>query len=337
MGQSEAWLLVKLAADKKQGDLSLLLKSGADPNAVVNVEWREFATSPLLEAAVSGHTRVARMLLSAGADIDTSVGPGYTALYNAAFNGHYECVQLLLSAGANVNCMTADYFTPLYIACQEGHHEVVRALVDAGADVDHARPNEGATALYISAQHGHWECVEALLSSRVTIDKPMHDGSTPLMISCYMQHLRVVELLLRAGASLHVVDRRSRTALDWAKRRGDPLVIALVQEELAARGAAALRSGNFASWFGWGDSSSRQSSRGAPPAPPSPASGDTGGGWCAPPPAEADAGDDSDTGGFLGGVARCLIPCLKQPSGSGGGCCGSGCCAPKKQQQLEMA
>ena len=71
--QTEAWLTVKLAADKKQADLSLLLKARADPNAVVRVEWRDFETSPLLEAAVSGHTRVAKMLLAAGADVDLSL------------------------------------------------------------------------------------------------------------------------------------------------------------------------------------------------------------------------------------------------------------------------
>lgn len=71
------------------------------------------------------------------------------------------------------------------------------------------------------------------------------------MIACYMPHVLVVELLLRAGASLHVKDRRGRTALDWARKRGDALVLALLNEELAARGAAALRAGNAAGWFEW--------------------------------------------------------------------------------------
>lgn len=165
----------------------MLLKSRADPNVIVNVDWREFQTSPLLEAAVSGHTRVARMLLSAGAQVDVRVGPGYTALYNAAFNGHVDALKLLLEHGAEVDVVTDDHFTPLYIACQEGHHECVRELLRHNANVDHARPSEGATALYIASQNGHTLCVQALLGCSVAIDKPMHDGSTPLMIACYMQ------------------------------------------------------------------------------------------------------------------------------------------------------
>ena len=161
--QGDGWLLIKLAADKKQGDLSMLLKQKADPNVVCAVEWREFETTPLLEAAVSGHTRVARMLLSAGAEVDTSVGPGYTALYNAAFNGHADTVKLLLEANATVDTQTEDDFTPLYIAAQEGRTECVRSLLEAGAHVDAGRVAEGATALYIAAQNGHADVCKALL------------------------------------------------------------------------------------------------------------------------------------------------------------------------------
>ena len=80
---TDGWLMVKLSAQKKQAELSSLLKSRADPNVIVPVEWREFATSPLFEATVSGHMRIARMLISNGADCNVSVGPGLTPLYNA--------------------------------------------------------------------------------------------------------------------------------------------------------------------------------------------------------------------------------------------------------------
>ena len=312
--ETEAWLMVKLASDRKQGDLSMLLKQQVDPNVAVRVEWREFATTPLVEAAVSGHTRVARMLLASGARVETSVGPGYTALYNASFNGHIDIVRLLLENGAYVNSVTREHFAPLYIACQEGYADCAKALLAAGADVDFVRPNEGATALYISSQHGHSGCVAALLASDVSIDLPMHDGSTPLMIACYMQHVRVVELLLRAGASLHALDKKGRSALDWAKKRGDALIIALVQEELAARGAAALRKGTVAEFFG-GDSTA-----------------------------------DSAKRGCLGSIARALLPCLPCFADSGGasggakgggqagrgGCCRCfSCCHATKR--VEMA
>ena len=290
---TDAWLLVKVSADRKQGDLSMLLKSRADPNVMVNVEWRNFATTPLFEASVSGHTRIARMLLSAGADVNTPVGPGYTPLYNAAYNGHGETVRLLAEAHADVNASTDDHFSPLYIACQEGHVRCVDALIAHGAAVDSSRPDEGATALYIASQNGHAYCVQSLLGGGVTIDKPMFDGSTPLMIACYFAHARVVELLLRAGASLSLRDKRGHNALVWAQRGNDALVVALVQEERAARVAARrLRGGPF-DWgdeggpFGWG--------------------GDAGDG-------DGDYGEHSgEGGGMFGGLRRALGCCLKPP------------------------
>ena len=182
--------MVKLAGQGQQGELNMLLKNKADPNVIVNVEWRDFLTSPLLEAAVSGHARVARMLLSAGADPNQAVGPAkFTAVYNASFNGHAEVVKILVAHGAEVNCVTEDGFSPLYISAQEGHAACVRALLSSDSiEVNHARPDEGATALYIAAQHGRAECVEALLATkRLDIDLPMHDGST-----CVCTHPRVL-------------------------------------------------------------------------------------------------------------------------------------------------
>jgi hypothetical protein len=268
MGKTgDEWLTVKLAADKKQAELSMLLTSRADPNVMVPVEWRDFATSPLFEAAVSGHTRIARMLLSAGADVNASVGPGYTPVYNAAYNGHADTVRLLAESNADVNAATAEEFTPLYIACQQGHTECVRVLLESNASCNLARAAEGATALYIASQNGHAGCVEALIShGGATIDMPMFDGSTPLMIACYFKHVRVVEMLLRAGASLKLRDKRGRDALDWAKKRDDALVVALVEEELAARVAQGLggrsewnpdaeSGGQGVGWFGGGGSS----------------------------------------------------------------------------------
>jgi len=302
---SNAWLVVKLSADKKQADLSMLLKSRADPNVVVPVEWREFPTSPLFEAAVSGHTRIARMLLSAGADVNTKVGPGYTAVYNSAFNGHADTVRLLAESNADVNSTTADEFSPLYIACQQGHTECVRALLESNACPDLARPQEGATALYIASQNGHTACVEALLgagSSTATVDLPMSDGSTPLMIACYFQHVRVVEMLLRAGASLAVRDKRGRDALEWAKKRNDALVVALVQEELAARAAVRRAKGDGAfgrgGWFGFGQGS------GSVAGDEGEAGGEAGGG-------------DSGSGRVFFCVAARALPCCLLPARQG--------------------
>ena len=233
--RDDAWLMSKLASQQRQADLMKLLRSGADPNAVADVEWRTFATSPLLEATIAGHVRVARMLLNAGAAPDAAVGPrGSTPLYHAALNGHAACVQLLLEHGAKVNISTDDQFSPLYIACQEGRDECVRLLLDADADAD--SESAGATALYVASQNGHAGAVTMLLAhAAVDVNRPTSDGSSALMAACNWQRARVVELLLGGRASLDATDRRGRSALDFAASRSDSLVVALLHEERAAR------------------------------------------------------------------------------------------------------
>ena len=112
-GVSEAKLLVKYAADKQQGELSLLLKGGQNPNVMEKVEWQPFATTPLFEASVNGYKRIVRVLLEHGAKVD-----GFTAVYNAALNGHFECTRLLV--GGQRGLTTDSGYTPLYVACQKG-------------------------------------------------------------------------------------------------------------------------------------------------------------------------------------------------------------------------
>ena len=224
-GVSEAKLLVKYAADKQQGELSLLLKGGQNPNVMEKVEWQPFATTPLFEASVNGYKRIVRVLLEHGAKVDTIVGPGFTAVYNAALNGHFECTRLLVDAGANVGLTTDSGYTPLYVACQGGHADCVADLLSSPtmtkALADQAHPESGATALYVAAQNGHPFCVKLLLDAGVAVDPLMtEDGSSPCMIAMFLAerdadapHIKIVELLLRAGCSLDIKNKKGESVL----------------------------------------------------------------------------------------------------------------------------
>ena len=74
---------------------------------------------------------------------------GRTALWWAAEKGHTEIAKMLITAGANVNIVTEvarlayalfsssnqENSTPLHVACAGQHHDVVLCLIDHGADV----------------------------------------------------------------------------------------------------------------------------------------------------------------------------------------------------------
>lgn len=67
--------------------------------------------------------------------------PGCTPLLRAAFAGHAECCRLLIDAGADVDSVdtsTGDRRTPLLKAAAEGHADVVDLLLRTGANIDAA-------------------------------------------------------------------------------------------------------------------------------------------------------------------------------------------------------
>lgn len=58
---------------------------------------------------------------------------GAPPLWCAAAAGHMPLVRLLVRAGANVNSTTRTHSTPLRAACFDGHYDIVKFLVENGA------------------------------------------------------------------------------------------------------------------------------------------------------------------------------------------------------------
>ena len=114
--------------------------------------------SPLCIASSCGHIHVVELLLRAGAQVDTSVGAGYTPLYLAAQGGYEGCVAQLLAAGAPTELATADGATPLLVACHQGQADCVHLLLTHGARTTVS----GMTALSVATNSRHSICVSIL-------------------------------------------------------------------------------------------------------------------------------------------------------------------------------
>jgi len=57
----------------------------------------------LLSASIKGNTKIADLLLKAGADVNAKDNDGWTTLMWALFNENMDMMELLLKAGADVN------------------------------------------------------------------------------------------------------------------------------------------------------------------------------------------------------------------------------------------
>jgi ankyrin repeat protein len=126
---------------------------------------------------------------------------GFTALHLAAFFGKPEVARMLLDAGASVDTYTTNDFAnqPLHAAAAGRHLEVCRVLVAAGADVN-ATQHGGYTPLHEAAQHGDVEMVELFLSAGADPSLRVAEG-TPADLAEAAGHPDVARRLREVAAT----------------------------------------------------------------------------------------------------------------------------------------
>ena len=174
----------------------------------------EFASgwlTPLMVAAREGNVEVARLLVSAGADVNAVAGDGKTALAMAIFNGNYDFASLLVDSRADVNKADAQRFTPLFWAVDRRNMEtapnfpwmvtadplpLIRKLLDAGAN-----PNA---------------LVNNTPRARMREGSPRIVFATALMRAAFAADLELVQLLLDRGADPKVISRDGETMVSAA-------------------------------------------------------------------------------------------------------------------------
>ncbi len=161
------------------------------------------AEGQIIDAARSGDVDALRSLLAEGADANTTQGDGMTALHWAAERGHSAVAELLLSAGADGEAQTrVGSYTPLHLASRSGYGPIVRTLLDAGADPDATTTNTGVTPLHLAAGAvGGADAVAALLERGATVDaREASSGQTPLMFASAYNRSEAVVVLLQHDA-----------------------------------------------------------------------------------------------------------------------------------------
>jgi len=237
--------------------VSLLLKSGADPN-----EYNMFGTTPLMAAASMANYEIIQLLLEHKTAVDLRDTEGKTALMYAVISTIEElidslihlrlvsstvkltdfmtpamlvqlrpqfepqkehCVNHLIKNGADIRSRDKKGISILTHAARTGNLNVVKNLVGHGAEL-HERSPRGITALYAAAINGHADIAEFLLSEGADIDVRLNDGETPLMAAVWNGQVEMVELLLKKGANVHAkkvtpYKLSGESSLVWAVHR----------------------------------------------------------------------------------------------------------------------
>ncbi len=202
----------------KSGRTALIIAGFTNPSAeVVRMLLDKGAKVPVMDsrhvtplnAATFGNdTAAIRLLLDAGADIDTpDTFIGLTPLMNAAGNRNLDAVKLLLAKGAKVNAVSKT----------EGLPKIQTGTVEFG----------GWTPLLMAAAFGPPASVQTLLDAGAHIDAQDYRGFTPLMLAAGTDRYdrRTINILLDHKADLRPTNHAGETALDWAYKFDDPEVI----------------------------------------------------------------------------------------------------------------
>jgi ankyrin repeat protein len=221
----------------------LLLEAGADPNDGESLyhsteEVSLTCMKLLLEhsARVTGSNALKhmldredseglRLLLAHEGDPDETNPEGDTALHWAIRRGRsVAIIGQLLDAGANINAIRGDGRTPYALAVVSGQTDIVDVLAARGADtrlspVDAfvagggggSRPEEAsdpanARLLTQLAESGNLAAVKALLAAGVPASSAGDGGITALHYACWRGNVKMMRLLIAAGAPLDIKD-----------------------------------------------------------------------------------------------------------------------------------
>ena len=170
------------------------------------------------EVAKNGSDKALKLLLKAGADVNTPVHNMYTLLMYTAYYGTTQCMSLLIEAGAEVNFASKNRtYTALTWAVQRGHvdcvnlllkagtggrnealelPQCVKTLLEAGADVN--------TALSIAVSNGYNKCLDFLLKTGADVNKYYNPL---LLIATTRNHIETVKMLLLANIEISTMTK----------------------------------------------------------------------------------------------------------------------------------
>lgn len=179
--------------------------------ALVGHEYSKFATSLVHYAARLGHLPLLRILLEAGADIDSDTTDGRTLLTSACMGGHTDILEFIIHKGARLTRRSPTQLSPLHwvIMFDEEQSKVIALLRGIGVSVDYTTDGGFAylaehtlviygTPLHTAIATRNQNLCQILIEAGASLEQS--DGNiTPLEVAVLSHIPELIKLLLSSG------------------------------------------------------------------------------------------------------------------------------------------
>ncbi len=179
--------------------IKMILQAGVDIN-----QPNDYGHTPLTVAAqLPDRENIVKLLLDLGANLEYKAGKNKnTALIVAGDRNLVENMKVLMAAGADIETKNVFGSTPFVMAASYEMPDAMRLLIEAGADIDHIE-NDGDTALLVATYHRDTEVIKILLEAGANTNLINEQGQTALINAVMNEDLEMVKMLLDAGADIN--------------------------------------------------------------------------------------------------------------------------------------
>ncbi|XP_014290209.1 protein phosphatase 1 regulatory subunit 12A isoform X2 [Halyomorpha halys] len=231
---------VFLAACKAgdRDEILRLLKKGAD------IDTHDVdGLSALHQACIDDNLELVEFLVENGADVNKGDNEGWTPLHATASCGFLSIARYLIEKGANVAAVNNDGELPVDVAESDEMEDMLQQQIEElGIDADNARteeerlmladaknwlssgylcekphPKTGAMALHVSAAKGYLKVMDILIKAGADVDAQDLDGWTPLHAAAHWGQKEAAEVLAEAHCDMNIRNCVGQTAFDVAE------------------------------------------------------------------------------------------------------------------------